>query len=133
MSRARLFSAAAQDGVIDELGALAHVEGRAHDREFTRGARPSTHALSGQGSHGMEARTSEHDKHMHEFAHALAELLDEGRDEHAYDKLIIVATPKLLGALRDAISDEVAGLLTDSFAKNMTRCSPEQIRAVLQS
>lgn len=46
---------------------------------------------------------------------------------------MIVATPKLLGVLRDSLSDEVARLLADSFAKNMTRCSPEQIRAVLQS
>jgi protein required for attachment to host cells len=60
-------------------------------------------------------------------------LLDEGRTDHAYEKLVIVATPKLLGALRNAISDDVARLLADSFAKNMTRCSPEQIRAVLQS
>lgn len=132
-SRARLFSAEAKDVVIDELGALAHVEGRAHDREFTRGARPATQARSGQGGHDLEPRTSEHDKHMHEFAQALAELLEDGRDEHAYDKLVIVATPKLLGVLRDTISDEVARLLADSFAKNMTRCSPEQIRAVLQS
>jgi protein required for attachment to host cells len=132
-SRARLFSAEAGDGAMDELGALAHVEGRAHDREFTRDARPATQARAGLGAHGMQARTSEHDKHMQEFARALAELLEEGRDEHAYDKLVIVATPRLLGVLRDTLSDEVTRLLADSFAKNMTRCSPEQIRAVLQS
>lgn len=130
-SRARLFSAAEHDGVMDELGAIAHAEGRMHDREFTRDSGNATHARTGQGSHGIEPRTSEHDKHTIEFAHALAELLEDGRNEHAYDKIVIAATPHLLGELRMAISDEVSKLLVDSVAKNMTRCSPEQIHELL--
>lgn len=131
-SRARLFSATQHDGVMDELAAIAHAEGRMHDREFTRGAASATHSRTGQGSHGIEARTLEHDKHTIEFAHALAELLEEGRTEHAYDRVVIAATPHLLGELRKAISDEVSKLLVDSVAKSMTRCSSEQIHALLQ-
>lgn len=111
-ARARLFSAERRNGHLTEVAAMVHPASRTF-------------------GHNTPERETSHTKVADEFSHALAELLEEGRVEHQYDQLILVAPPKFLGRMRSAISGEVEKLVAESVGKDVTRASPDEIREVL--
>lgn len=132
-SRARLFKAQAKDGQMEEIADIAHPEGRMHEGEMTRDRQPRVQESVGSARHAIEPHTSVSDKVSLEFARELAERLEHGRVNHAYDELVLVAAPRFLGLLRDTIGHEVSKLLVKSIGKGITRSTPEQIRIVVDA
>lgn len=130
-SRARLFETGVVDGAMTEIADLCHPEGRMHDRELTRGPLPASHESVGPVSHGMEPHTNVREKASQEFARELAERLEHGRVNHAFDALVLVAEPRFLGVLRSSIGREVSKLLVGSIGKGVSQSSPDEIRRVL--
>jgi protein required for attachment to host cells len=129
--RARLFTAQAHDGKLDEIADITHPEGRMHDREMTRGHLPTVQESVGNARHAIEPHTTLRDKEAQEFARELSDLLEHGRTTNAYDELMIVATPHFLGMLRSTIGKDVSRLMVKSVGKNATRSTPEEIRNAL--
>ena len=132
-SRARLFKAQAKDGQLEEIADIAHPEGRMHEGEMTRDRLPRTQESVGGARHAIEPHTSVEDKVSLEFARELAERLEHGRVDHAYDELVLVAAPRFLGVLRATIGHEVSKLVVKSIDKGITRSTPEQIRSVVDA
>ena len=130
-SRARLFETGVVDGAMTEIADLGHPEGRMHDRELTRGPLPASQESVGPVSHGIEPHTSVREKVSQEFARELAELLEHGRVNHAFDALVLVAEPRFLGVLRSSIGREVSKLLVGSIGKGVSQSNPDEIRRVL--
>lgn len=88
--------------------------GRVHDR-------------MGEGRHGMEPRVDWHEQQKQHFARDLAERLDGAAAEKAFDRLILVAPPKPLGALRAALGAAASRLVTGELPKDLMRASEEEI------
>lgn len=98
-------------------------------REF--GAdKPGRTAVPGDGKrHGMEPPVDWHREEKRRFALDLCKVLDEGAEEHAYDKLVLVAPPDTLGDLRkgltlrarDRVHAEMGKDLTHLAARELTR------------
>lgn len=132
-SRARLFRAVSRDGGIEEIATIEHPEGRLHTHELT-GQRPdSSHTAVGGIHHGFEPRMAAKEKLAREFAHELAGLLEEGRVAHQFDELTLVADPRFLGLLREAIGKDLSRLVTRSLARDYTHATPEQISQFLDA
>jgi protein required for attachment to host cells len=73
----------------------------------------------GRGRHAYE---TEHSPTMHVaevFAKQLATLLDEGRLEQRYQRLVLVAEPRFLGLLRGSLPETTAGLVSASVDKDL--------------
>ena len=104
-----------------------------HGREMTRDRLPRTQESVGGARHAIEPHTSVEDKVSLEFARELAERLEHGRVDHAYDELVLVAAPRFLGLLRATIGHEVPKLVVKSIDKGITRSTPEQIRSVVDA
>lgn len=132
-SRARLFTAGESDGELVEVASFAHPEGRMHGAELTRRPPGSVQESATSARHGIEPRIDPHDKVSGEFAAALAEVLDQGRVGHEYERLVLVAPPRFLGQLRDCLDEQVARLVADSRHKDALRDSAEEIEALLRS
>jgi len=114
-ARARLFEARQGNGHLDEVAGFIHVEGQLGS-ELDR------------DQQGPQPR----DKVAREFAHGLATVLDQGRLDHCYERLILVAPPRFLGQLRSQLGSEVAKLVFEMVDKDITHASPEEIDAALR-
>ncbi len=85
--------------------------------------------------HAITPRHDPHRELKRDFAESLAKMLDKRRKEHAFDRLIIVAPPKVLGDLREALPEPVRELITAELDKDLTKTPiaelPGHLAAVL--
>lgn len=75
----------------------------------------------GGARHGMEPSTSEQRQMRDRFAGHLGERLDAAWAKGSYDRLIVAAPPKMLGALRDAMPAALQGKLAGDLPKDLVR------------
>ena len=73
----------------------------------------------GKGRHAMEPPTDPRENEKQHFIRDLAALLDKEAKRGRYDRLVLVAPPKALGYLRDALSDQVRGRITGEINKDL--------------
>jgi protein required for attachment to host cells len=73
----------------------------------------------GHARHAVEA-PDYHGKAGDEFAKALATVIDQGLAADAFDQLVLVAPPRFLGRLRDALSAPALDRVTDTLPKDLT-------------
>ncbi|WP_072392333.1 host attachment protein [Hyphomicrobium sp. CS1GBMeth3] len=97
---------------------LAVVEGLdiehpiAKSSDMVRDALPRTFDSVGPGRHAIAPKSDPHRAEKKNFAKELALTLDAGLAKKAYDDLIIVAPPQMIGDLRPLLSDAVRSRLT---------------------
>lgn len=75
---------------------------------------------AGQGRHAMEPPTDPREHERRIFLNELAALLHREQQQGHYDRLVLVAPPKALGILRDALSDSVRDRITGELDKDLT-------------
>jgi protein required for attachment to host cells len=74
-----------------------------------------------QGRHAYEPPTDPRENEQIEFARQIARLLDDERKQGSYGRLAIIAPPKMLGLLREAMTGEVRDLVSAEIAKDLTK------------
>lgn len=79
-----------------------------------------THDSTGAARHAMAPRTDWHEQAKEAFARSLGERLNAACLQNAYDRLILVAPPKTLGELRNALTPKTAGFVTAEINKDLT-------------
>ncbi|HSM19449.1 MAG TPA: host attachment protein [Hyphomicrobiales bacterium] len=88
--------------------------GRSHDR-------------MGPGRHAMEPPTDAHREEKRRFADDLARHLNEAAQGGSFDRLILVAAPKTLGDLRQALGKAAAAKLDGELAKDLTKVPDHEL------
>lgn len=95
----------------------------------------------GQGSGGPSGSTAQHAKpskvdwhsyEKHLFAGQLADELETAMHKSAFDDLVLVAPPKALGELRQALTDHVKGHVTGELGKDLTHLSVHELGSHLK-
>ncbi|MHA1559397.1 MAG: host attachment protein [Alphaproteobacteria bacterium] len=94
-----------------------------------------THDRFGPASHAMEPTSDPRRLEKNRFAAALADSLHKSLEQKAFERLVLVASPAMLGDLRAAISASVAGVVTGEIPKDLTqlpvRDLPKHLETVL--
>ena len=67
------------------------------------------------------------------FARRIAEHMDKARQEHRFDKLVLVAEPKFLGMLREALPRPTAALVDATLAKDLTHADTSRLAHALET
>ena len=116
---------------------IPHPEGRLKNQDIDADKQGRSFDRFGAGRHAM-SQEQEPTKHIAErFAKKLAKLLDEGRNQHRYTKLVLIAEPSFLGTLRGALSDQTAGKVVASVDKDLAdvpeRDVMEHLREIIPS
>jgi protein required for attachment to host cells len=75
----------------------------------------------GAGRSAIESHSDPHRELKKQFAQQLADMLTRGLEQHAYDRLVIVAPPVALGDLRAAISNHVRAKVVGEVAQDLTK------------
>jgi len=82
---------------------------------------------AGQGRHSMQPSSDPHQYAQAEFARDIAKLLEEKRGQKAYDQIIIIAAPKMLGELRSALDPSTSRLVVGEIDKDLTKLAVEDL------
>ncbi|MGF1610957.1 MAG: host attachment protein [Kiloniellales bacterium] len=82
--------------------------GRVHDR-------------FGPGRHTMVPRVDWHQFEKQKFAREMASILDSAAERRSFDRLVLVAPPKTLGALRSALNKNTARMVVGEVPKDLTQ------------
>ncbi|MGA9335609.1 MAG: host attachment protein [Rudaea sp.] len=126
-ARARLFELCENGASLNELQDFVNPQGRApeHDQGTDRPAR--VHESNGATRHAIEPHTSLREKSADRFARELRTVLERGRVEHRYEKLVLIAVPKFLGTLRATFGKPLQRCISDDIARDMTSLRPDEI------
>jgi protein required for attachment to host cells len=87
---------------------------------------------------GVQQRSAMDDTDWHElakerFADDLADLLYKQAHKHRFDKIVLVAAPKILGELRKTIHKEVADKVIAEVPKTLTNHPLDEIEDLLRA
>lgn len=106
---------------------LAPVEGLAIENELppthdlVRDRQPRSMESAGNMRHPIRPRTDPRRKKKRRFADEIASALEEQLEIRAFDRLVVVAPPRALGDLRDAMSESVRLRVVNEVAKDLTK------------
>lgn len=131
--RARLFSPSPDGQALVELEDFTHPEGRAPGRHAMRDRPPRTMESVGPLRHGIEPRTTEAEKSADRFAHELNAVLERGRVDHRYERLVVAAPPDFLGTLMGVLDHHVRDCVVGRVDKDLTLLPAAEIHARLNT
>jgi protein required for attachment to host cells len=128
-ARARLFEFDDRDRSVSEIRDFLHPDGRLPAGSRGENRPPRTMDRMGPGRHAIEPQTEPVNKHAQRFARELATLLEDGRVHNRFEHLVLIATPRFLGHLRQCLEPGLRGLVSREVRRDMTRGSVQAIQA----
>ncbi len=127
---ARLFENAGRGKGLALVQDLPHPEGRMKSGEINsdRPGRSYSNSSGGGGfaRHGF-GRDDATVEVAAQFARDLAGVLDRGRNDKRFDKLILVAEPSFLGNLRASLSAPTAAAVAATLDKDLAQVSEHDL------
>lgn len=127
-SGARLFENAGPGKGLDLRRTIEHPKGRLRDGEFDSDRPGRSFERVGQVRHAMSREKSPSDEAVTAFARELASMLKDGRLDGSYERLVLIAPPRVLGLVRNALDEPTSGLIVGSLDKDLAYHDEEQIR-----
>lgn len=131
-SQARLFQRNKPQDGIHLIQRMDHPEGRMKEREINSD-RPGRAFHSGDVQRsGYSPDLSATDHVAKNFAQSLATLLDQGRNQSRYERIVLVAAPRMLGWIRDSLPDLTQALVVEALDKDLSYLSEDQVIEYLE-
>lgn len=112
----------ARGAVINEAAGL-----KDRDLETDRPGRKFS-GMNGGSRHGVTGERSTHRHETELFAREVARAVDGARVRHEFDRLVLIAGPRMLGLLRDALPDACRSVVAAEVAKDFVHEAPTVIR-----
>lgn len=127
--RARIFSHHQKEGyrVVKELD---HPESRAHVSALvadTNGRKSMGVPGGGYGHPGVAPDTDAKEVEHEKFARLVAEALERGHFDSAFEDLVLVAPPHFLGLVKSALADPVARKVVETLSKDISQLADHQV------
>ena len=124
-SRARLFRADATLAALEAMPTLRHPKSRLHEGDLRTdsGGRRAGSSMPGASAHDHEAEV---------FSHEVADHLERGLNDRAFERLVIVAPPSFLGALRSRLPTPVARAVVAEVARDYTGIRTDELGALIR-
>lgn len=127
-ARASVSEAAERTAPWQEVACFANPDGRAPGRDATTERAPRVNDSMGRARHAIEPHTSLRDKSSARFAQMLGEELERGLEDGCYDRLVLVAPPRFMGALHAALDKRLADRVSSEVGHDFTALPGEEIR-----
>jgi protein required for attachment to host cells len=139
--QADFFDMAKANAPVSAHGSILNDAGRLKDTDLetdrpgrrfggTKGVGGGTGPAQAQ-HHDVDGERSTHEHELTMFAKLVAERIEADRVNHEFDKLVIVAPPKVLGLVRKSLSTPCQALVAGETAKDLRHSAPEAIQAVV--
>jgi protein required for attachment to host cells len=92
---------------------------RSHDLGLDRPARVKESA--GPARHAIEPRRDLHEAAKEDFVKLVADQLDEEHGRGQFDRLVLIAPPRVLTELKDKLSKPMAKIVARDLQKDLTK------------
>ena len=125
-THARLFEAKSLTKPLNEVHEFSFPEARLHERDIYSDRPGRVNDRMGEARHAMEGPDIRNQQH-HDFSRQIADYLDDGRQRNAFQRLILIAPPDFLGALRDHLGHEVEKRIERTIHKNLAGADAQKI------
>ncbi len=96
----------------------------------TNGVRHGAGVQAGH-HHGVDGERSTERHELTLFAKEVAQRIDNDRIKHEFDRLVIVAGPRMLGLLRQQLPDTCRGVIAGEIPKDLGQHGEDAIRDAL--
>jgi protein required for attachment to host cells len=127
-SRARILRVPARDEEWTELECVSPTEGRARSGALVSDRPGRAIRPGGLGRQAPVDAADPTDAASRRFALELGRRLERGFDAHEYEALILVAPPRFLGQVRDALTPPVRRRVRVSLDKDLMRVTTRELR-----
>jgi protein required for attachment to host cells len=129
--RAASFFDVAQLSAQPEARGSMHNDAARPDRELETD-RPGRRFGGTQGNrHALDGERSSERHETELFAKAVARSLDGARARNEFDRLVLIAAPRMLGLLRDALPAPCRSIIAAEVAKDLVHEDAEAIRSAV--
>ncbi|MGE3953779.1 MAG: host attachment protein [Parachlamydiales bacterium] len=108
---------------LQEVGVLHHKPERSPADPV---AQPAD--IASRSKHNTDAHMAPQQKSRHAFAKAVADRLSELHNGEGFGRLYLIASPALLGELRQNLSGPIAALVVGEVNKDLTADTPGVVR-----
>lgn len=100
---------------------ISHDSGRKRDREVDSDRAGRAFDRVGGQRHALSSEEGAHEHDAREFARELAQRLRTERVKHSFERLVLVAEPRFLGYLCEALDDATERTVIATVAKDLAR------------
>ena len=104
-----------------------------HARDLTSDLGGRTFDSHGQGRHSIDADFDPRAGELEDFVRQVTAEVERGRLKDVFQQLILIAPPKLLGALRSNLSAEARRCVTLELSKQLVDETPGSIEAAIDA
>jgi protein required for attachment to host cells len=129
-TRARLFELDERERSVSEIENFVNPEGRAPAGSRGENRPPRTYDSKGAGRHAIEPHTEPVLKFAERFARRISSVLEDGRTQHKFQQIMLIAPPRFLGHLRNCMPSNLRSCVVREVDKDMTRAKVEAIRTL---
>jgi protein required for attachment to host cells len=130
--RARIVAHVAGARSLREVAGRRFEADHRSTHELVDDRQPRMYASTGERRSAIEPRQDPHRALKAAFANKLADVLADDQAAKAFDRLVIVAPPVLLGDLRSALSPAVKATVVAELDKDLTRTPDRELLAHLE-
>ena len=116
---------------LEEFESLDNLDHKLEEQDMSSDHPGRSFDSAGAGHHGMSPETDAKERAAIVFSRRLADRIEAGRMSGEFHTLVLVAAPKMLGRLREQISEATTPMVQHEIAQNLFHMSPEQIRDYL--
>lgn len=116
---ARVFENKGPGKGLNLLHDIPHPAGRLKNKDIGADKPGRSFDSCGQARHALSSEQEATAHVAEQFAKQLCTMLDDGRHQQRYGKLVLVAEPRFLGNLRAALSPPTAAMVTASVDKDL--------------
>ncbi len=121
-SEARLFEMDKYARKLSLLDAIDHPESRKKDADLSSDRSGHFQGEHSGASHGAFNEATSPKTYEHErFAMELADILDEGRNDNRYGRLVVVSSPRFRGMLNKHLNNQVSKMVWNHVDKDYTQ------------
>jgi protein required for attachment to host cells len=125
--KASFYDTSRPDGPLLQQGEIANESASLKEQDLETD-RPGRRFGSGGHHHGVDGERSTRQHELALFARKVALRIDQDRMAKAFDKLVIVASPKVLGLLRQSLPAPVQSFIAAEVPKDLAHHGDEAIR-----
>ena len=126
-ARARILENSGPGHALTGIEGLVFASGHAATHELVSDREGRSYSSHGHARSAIESRSDPHRELKTKFAGVLADMLSRELEAGAYQRLVLVAPPEMLGDLRAAISGEVRAKVVGESAHDLTKTPTREV------
>ena len=110
-----------------EIHSLEEAEARKPTRDQGTDRPGRERSIGSNSRHAFEPPADWHEQAKTQFVHELAERINRAEGNHAFDRIVLAAPPKMLAVLRDRIAPQVRDRVLHEYAKDLTNIPTHEL------